>query len=89
MNCTVSKLAKVRKTAVDGCTIRHNGCAISQRCRKRIEEIFGWIKEQAGFAKIKVRGKPRVSATFTLAVAAYNLDTRINLGGLSCHPPSA
>jgi hypothetical protein len=45
----------------------------SQRCRKRIEEIFGWIKQQAGFAGVNVRGKLRVNDAFTLAVAAYNL----------------
>ena len=73
VNRTVSKLGKIRKTAIDGRTTRHPGHAISLRCRKRIEEIFGWIKAQAGFAGVKVRGKPRADATFTLAVAAYNL----------------
>ena len=73
VNGTVSKLGKVRKTAIDGRTLRHPGHAISQRCRKRIEEVFGWIKAQAGFASVKVRGRPRVNATFTRAVAAYNL----------------
>ena len=42
-------------------------------CRKRIEEIFGWIKSSAGLAKIKLRGRARVDAAFTLALAAYNL----------------
>ena len=36
VNGTVSKLGKVRKTAIDGRTLRHPGHAISQRCRKRI-----------------------------------------------------
>ena len=39
----------------------------------RIEEVFGWIKAQAGFAKVKVRGQPKAEAVFTFAVAAYNL----------------
>ena len=73
VNGTVSKLGKVRKTAIDDQTTSHPGYAISQRCRKRIEEVFGWIKAAAGFASVKVRGKPKVNATFTLAVAAYNL----------------
>lgn len=30
-----------RKTALDGRTTRHIGDDISQRCRKRIEEVFG------------------------------------------------
>ena len=49
------------------------GYDISQRCRKRIEEVFGWIKSSAGLAKVKLRGRERVDAAFTLALAAYNL----------------
>jgi transposase len=55
----VSKLGVVRKTAVDGCTTRHAGYRASQICRKRIEEVFGWIKTQAGLAKVKLRGQAR------------------------------
>jgi len=43
---------------------------ISQRIRKRIEEVFGWIKTPGGFTKAKVRGRPKVEAVFTFAVAA-------------------
>jgi len=52
---------KPRRTAVDGRTLRHAGYAINQRCRKRIEEVFGWIKSFAGLAKIKLRGRVRVA----------------------------
>jgi transposase len=69
----LSKTGKRRKTAVDGRTTRHPAYDISQRCRKRIEEVFGWIKSSAGLAKIKLRGRDRVDAAFTLALAAYNL----------------
>jgi transposase len=69
----LSKTGKPRKTAVDGRTTRHIGYDISQRCRKRIEEVFGWIKSSAGLAKVKLRGRDRVDAAFTLALAAYNL----------------
>ena len=69
----LTKTGKRRKTAVDGRTTRHIGYDISQRCRKRIEEIFGWIKSSAGLAKVKLRGRDRVDAAFTLALAAYNL----------------
>ena len=70
---TVSKLGKVRKTAVDGRTTCHPGYAISLHCRKRIEEVFGWIKAQAGYERVKVKGKAKVTAKVTFAVAAYNL----------------
>ena len=69
----VRKSGKPRKTAIDGRTLRHAGYDISQRCRKRIEEVFGWIKSSAGFAKVKLRGCGRVDAAFTMALAAYNL----------------
>jgi hypothetical protein len=69
----VRKSGKPRRTAVDGRTLRHPGYAISQVCRKRIEEVFGWIKASAGLAKVKVRGRDRVDAAFTMALAAYNL----------------
>jgi transposase len=64
---------KPRVTAIDRRTSGHPGYARSQRCRKRIEEIFGWIKSSAGLAKIKLKGRARVDAAFTLALAAYNL----------------
>ena len=69
----LTKTGKRRKTKIDGRTTRHAGYAISQRIRKRIEEIFGWVKVQAGQDKTKFRGKRRVDASFTLALAAYNL----------------
>jgi hypothetical protein len=69
----VSKHGVVRKTAVDDRTTRHAGYRASQICRKRIEEAFGWIKTQAGFAKVKLRGCAKVEAVFTFAAAAYNL----------------
>lgn len=69
----VSKTGKPRKTALDGRTTRHPGYGISQRCRKRIEEAFGWIKASAGQGQTKFRGVERVRAQFVLALAAYNL----------------
>jgi len=62
-----------RSTAVDRRTTRHGGYAVSQRLRKRIEEVFGWAKASAGLAKVKLRGRRKVEAAFTLALAAYNL----------------
>jgi len=48
VNGAVSKRGKVRKTAIDRRTTRHPGYAVSQRIRKRVEEVFGWVKSQAG-----------------------------------------
>src|ERR1041385_6099706 len=69
----VRKSGTPRATAVDRRTTRHVGYSVSQRCRKRIEEVFGWIKSSAGLAKVKLRGRKRVDAAFTLGLAAYNL----------------
>jgi transposase len=69
----VSKHGVVRKTAVDGRTTRHSGYGISQIFRKRIEEIFGWTKSQAGLVQVKVRGCAKAESVFTFAVTAYNL----------------
>jgi len=80
----VRKSGTPRATAIDRRTTRHAGYVASQRCRKRIEEVFGWIKSSAGLAKVKLRGRDRVDATFTLALAAYNL---IRLPKLLAVPP--
>lgn len=73
INGTVSKHGVVRKTAIDRRTTRHAGYRVSQILRKRIEEVFGWIKAQAGLDQVKVRGRAKAEAVFTFAVAAYNL----------------
>ena len=69
----LSKTGKPRTTAMDGRTTRHPGYAISQCCRKRIEEVFGWGKGSGSLTRIKLRGRAKVDAVFTLALAAYNL----------------
>ncbi len=73
VNGPISKTGKRRRTAIDARTTRHSGYAVSQRNRKRVEEVFGWIKAQAGYDQVKVRGRARAEAVFTFATAAYNL----------------
>ena len=69
----VAQNNKRRKSAIDGRTTRHGGYAISQRKRKRVEEIFGWLKTVGGMRKLRHRGMELVGWMFTLAAAAYNL----------------
>ena len=69
----LSKTGTPRKTAIDGRTTRHAGYAISQRIRKRIEEIFGWGKTIGGLGQVKMRGLAKVQAMFVFAMAAYNI----------------
>jgi hypothetical protein len=66
-------------SAIDGRTIRHAGYQVSQRKRKRIEEVFGWLKTVAMLRKTRHRGVFKVGWVFTFAAAAYNLVRMRNL----------
>jgi transposase len=61
------------QSAIDGRTTRHAGYAISQRRRKRIEELFGWVKVIGGVRKLRHRGTELVGWIFTFTTAVYNL----------------
>jgi Transposase DDE domain len=61
-----------RSSAIDGRTTHHPGYAISQRNRKQVEEIFGWVKTVGLVRKARHRGVARVGWMFTFAAAAYN-----------------
>ena len=58
---------------LDARTTRHAGYAISQRKRKRVEEIFGWMKAYGGLRRTMARGLPRVRIHAYIVAAAYNL----------------
>jgi transposase len=62
-----------RGSKIDGRTTRHPGYAISQRIRKRVEEIFGWGKTVGGFRRTRFRGRPRTQLAAYLVGTAYNL----------------
>jgi Transposase DDE domain len=62
-----------RTSAIDGRTTRHAGYVVSQRQRKRVEEIFGWLKTVGLMRKTRHCGTRRVDWMFALALAAYNL----------------
>ena len=66
-------ITATRGSRIDARTTRHPGYAASLRIRKRIEEGFGWAKEIAGLAQVKLRGLARVDCAFVLGLAAYNL----------------
>ena len=66
-------------SAIDGRTARHQGYAQSINTRKRIEQVFGWIKQAAGLRQLKARGRTKVGAVFRLHVVAYNLIRITNL----------
>jgi len=66
-------------SAIDGRTTRHEGYAMSQACRPRVERVFGWIKPIAGLRKIKLRGLAHVEWLFVFACAAFNVKRLVNL----------
>ena len=78
LNITPHVAAK-KRSAVDGRTTRHPGYGTSQKKRKRVEEIFGWLKTIALLRKTRHRGKRRVGWMFRFALAAYNLIRMRNL----------
>jgi len=66
-------VAQKKHSAVDGRTTRHEGYRISQQKRKRVEEIFGWMKTIGGLRKLRHRGLESVGWMFTFTAAVYNL----------------
>lgn len=71
---------KAGYSSIDGRTMRHEGYGLSQKKRKRVEEIFGWLKTVGLLRKARHRGVLRVGWMFTFAAAAYNLIRIRNLG---------
>lgn len=64
---------KDKYTAIDGRTTRHPGYEVSQRKRKLIEQVFGWMKTIGGLRKLRHRGGELVDWIVTFTAAAYNL----------------
>ena len=69
----VAQNQKNRTSAIDGRTTRHPGYGLSQRKRKRVEEVFGWIKTVGLMRQTRHRGLKRVGWMFTFTAAVYNL----------------
>ena len=82
MNVTPHVAQNTRRrggSAIDGRTARHVGYKISQQKRKRIEEVFGWLKTVGALRKTRHRGLFKVGWVFTFATTAYNLVRMRNL----------
>ena len=72
-----------RSSALDGRTTRHAGYLVSQHERKRIEEIFGWLKQIGLLRKVRHRGVARVGWMFVFGLAVYNL---VRIRNLTAQP---
>lgn len=75
--------AKASCGAIDGRTTRHAGYAVSQRKRKLVEQVFGWLKTVGGLRQVRHRGGRLVDWQVTFAAAAYNL---VRLRTLTARP---
>jgi transposase len=70
---------KSRGSAIDGRTTHHATYALSQRYRKLVEQIFGWLKTVGYLRKTRHRGVERVSWVFTFTLTGYLLVRLRNL----------
>ena len=74
-------VAAERKGSAVPDDIRHSeGYAVSLKIRKRIEEVFGWMKTVGGMRKVKLVGHEKISGQFRFVAAIYNL---VRIGSLT------
>lgn len=73
LKATPHVAAKKRGSQIDKRTSRHSGYEVSQRLRKRVEEVFGWIKTVGTLSRTRHRGVKRVEWAFVFTAAAFNL----------------
>lgn len=73
LKATAHVAQRQKGSGIDGRTTCHEGYRISLKIRKRVEEVFGWLKTVGCLGKLHYRGIQRVDAVFTFATAAYNL----------------
>ena len=76
-------VAQKQRSAIDRRTTRHDGYRVSQRARKRIEEVFGWVKTVGGGRKLRYRGIARNRMWAEMTIAGYNL---VRLAKLTAAP---
>jgi transposase len=74
---TISPHAACKKNAhlpgLDQRTVKSKGYQTSLRIRKRVEEIFGWMKMVGGLRRTRYRGIERTQAWGHFVASTYNL----------------
>jgi transposase/IS5 family transposase len=73
LNITPHVAQRAKGTGIDKRTTRHAGYEVSMKKRKRIEEIYGWLKTVGLIRKLKFRGLVKAGWIFIFATAVYNL----------------
>jgi transposase len=71
---------RIKVDGLDGRTTGRAGYQTSQRLRKRVEEIFGWMKTVGGLRRTRYRGVERTQAWAYFVAGTYNLLRITNLG---------
>jgi transposase len=67
------------KPLIDRRTTARGGYLVSQRKRKLVEQVFGWVKTAGALGKIRLRGPTRVATQFLLSLTTLNLIRIANL----------
>lgn len=70
----------IRVKGVDGRTTNASGCKTSQKIRKRVEEIFGWMKTVGTMRRSRYRGVNKTQALAYFVASTYNLIRLAKLG---------
>ena len=73
-------VSQKKYSAIDKRTTRHDSYAKSLHARKRVEKVFGWVKQTGLMGKVKQRGVERVDQLMLFTLTAYNLVRMRNLG---------
>ena len=63
----------VNVAGLDGRTTTRQSYQVSLKIRKRVEEIFGWIKTVGGFRRSRYRGRERTQAWGCFVAGTYHL----------------
>jgi IS5 family transposase len=69
----VARKDNVKVAGLDGRTTTQRSYQVSLKIRKRVEEIFGWIKTVGGLRRTRYRGVERTQAWAYFVAGAYNL----------------
>jgi transposase len=75
----IAKKDRAGSRLLDGRVTRHEGYEVSQRKRKRVEEIFGWLKMTGIYRQVKWRGLMKVGWMWRFGLATYNVLRLANL----------
>ena len=78
LNISPQVVRRKRWSAIDGQTTRHESYGSSQKARKRVESIFGWMKTVEGFRRSRYVGLERTGLG-ELVATAYNLMRMLRL----------